>query len=238
MKKLFVLVFVGLCVSLISGCCNNCGNAVLPDNPPNNTPDTPSTPAPTTSGTYLTWDSGPIEIYVTNQPIEGVNDYELVEAGTGEYSSSEYYYSDMGILVPYATKWSDGSVTLSTRPYAGVDYEIDGDCTEFNDTTFVSNGSEYGEADGTEGDVWSIGTAPDGRTKSDYTYDASAGAYVYSGGNSSDNTVVQGPETQNPSQVLPETQSVDRTPVDDDPDTNDVNGGINENDGVNLNSNR
>jgi hypothetical protein len=215
MKKFCMLVLLGLCVCLISGCCaTTAGPSGSSDQPEPEPPDQPSS-----IGTYLTWDSGPIEIYVTSRPIDGVTDYNWIEPGTGEYGTSGYYYSDMGILIPYATKWSDGSLTLSVAAYDEVDYDSDS-TSEFNDTSFVSNGSEDGEADGNEPDIWYIGNAPSGRTKSDYTFDSNSNKYVYNG-----NTP--------PAGNLRRTSTADNS--DDDDDTNDVNGDINENDGLNLN---
>ncbi|MDR1478858.1 MAG: hypothetical protein LBJ00_07945, partial [Planctomycetaceae bacterium] len=162
------------------------------------------------------------------------NDYRWIEPGTGEYSSSGYYFSDMGILIPYATKWSNGSYTLSTAPYEGVNYlsYSEGDNNiEFNDTSFVSNGRNY-EAGGTEPDYWEIGTAPAGRTESDYAYDSNTGKYVYNGGSSSSNNAPQQSAPSTPvEQVLEELSSV---LSDDDPDDEDVNGNVNENDGNTL----
>jgi hypothetical protein len=242
MKKLFVLVLLGLVVCLISGCCNTTASPVVPpvDDVPDapEVPDTPTTPdAPTThDGPYLTWDSGPIEIYVTRQPIDGVTDYQWIEPGTGDYSSSGYYYSTMGILIPYATKWSDGSVTLSLAPYGDVNYDEWGETTaEFNDTSFVSNGSEDGEAEGTEPDVWYVGTAAEGRTKADYTYDSSSNSYVYNGGSTDSNTNTPSqPET-----IIDQIADVVSNGMDtDDSDTDDVTGDINSNDGLNISNRR
>lgn len=223
MRKLFVSVLVGLCVCLASGCGSGDG--------------TPNNPQP--SGTYLTWDNMRIEIYVTNRPIQGVDDYRWIEPGTGEYSSSGYYYSEMGILIPHATRWSDGTVTLSVDPYEGVNYisyaESD-NFLEFNDTSFRSNGSEYGEAEGTEPDFWDVGTAPNGRSESDYTYDPVNRRYVYSG-NSAANAPQQAaaPAEQAAEQIL---DTLSDALSDEDADDEDVNATVNENDGLNLNSNR
>jgi hypothetical protein len=203
MKKCFVLVLLGLCVCLISGCCNT---AVSPE-------------PPAASGPYLTWDNGPIEIYVTSQPIDGVHDYVWIEPGTGEYSSSGYYYSEMGIIIPHATKWSDGSITLSVAQYEGANYGYSVLTSEFNDTSFVSNGREGGEAEGTEPDVWYVGDAPAGRTKSDYTYDSNRDIYVYNG-------------SQNSEPINQTTDALTSDPDDDNDD--DVNGIIENNDGLNL----
>jgi hypothetical protein len=219
MRKLFVLFLLGLCVCLVSGCCNCNGTGTTPDEP-----DTPE--PPTNSVTYLTR-RGSIEVYVTAQPIQGVNDYTWFEPGTGEYSSSGYYLGHMETIeYPYVTKWSDSSVTFSVDPYEGVDYTIYTENTEFNDTSFVSSGGESDETNGTEPDILSIGTAPSGRTASDYTYDANRREYVYNGGNSNTNTQQVAPSAS-PSALLNE-----------DSDDEDVNGNVSENDGRNLNTGR
>jgi hypothetical protein len=220
MRKIFVFFLLGLCVCLVGGCCN--GNGTTPDEP-----DTPEPPA--NNVTYLTSDIGHVEIYVTSQPFKEVDDYIWVEPGTGEYSSSGYYLSTMGIAIPYGTRWSDGSVTLSLYPFEGVTYtryESYDDFIEFNDTSFVS--SVY-EANGTEPDYWNAGTAPNGRTESDYTYDSEREQYVYNSGNSNTNT----------QQVAEQTQSTSPPALsDEDSDDEDVNGNVNENDGRNLDTNR
>jgi hypothetical protein len=208
-------------VCLVGGCCNGTGT----------TPDEPDTPEPpTNSGTYLTWDNIHMEIYVTRQPIKEVEDYIWVEPGTGEYSSSGYYFSTMGITIPHGTRWSDGSVTLSMYAYEGVSYthhDMLSGFVEFNDTSFVSNGSEDGEAEGTEGDVWLAGTAPSGRTESDYTLDSNRQMYVYNSGNSNTNT------QQVAEQIL---DTLSSALPDEDSDDEDVNGNVSENDGRNLNT--
>ncbi|MDR2642673.1 MAG: hypothetical protein LBC74_07755 [Planctomycetaceae bacterium] len=215
MRFLFVLILLGLCVSLTSGCCNN---GVLSEP---NMPDSPNT----REGAYLTRDSklSP-EIYVTTQKIEGVN-YQWIEPGTGEYSDSGYHYGEMEIQLPYATKWSDGTVTLTIAPFEDVDdyyavFSFDEDVqssvltAEYNDTTFVSNGNAGGEAEGTEPDYWYDGTAPSGRTRSDYSTEIGPnGKYTYNG--NSNNT------------ILPSSN------IDDDSDE-DTNGDITVNDGVNI----
>jgi hypothetical protein len=111
-----------------------------------------------------------------------------------------------------------------------VDYTLvtDSTSTEFNDTSFVSSGGAHDEASGIDPDVWNVGTAPSGRTTSDYTYDSNRRVYVYNGSNSSTNTQQGAEQTPNASSALP----------DEDSDDEDVNGNVNENDGRNLNTNR
>jgi hypothetical protein len=232
MRKLFVLFLLGLCVCFIGGCCNCNGTGTPPD-----VPDTPDDPQPPTNNeTYLTWNSGRTEIYVTKRPIQGANNYSWVESGTGEYSSSDYYFGDMGVLIPYGTKFSDGSVSLTVAPYEEVDYTTEAS-TEFNDTSFVSNENEDGEAEGTEPDVWHIGTAPSGRTASDYTLDENRGEYVYNGGSNS-NTNTQQTAPQVVQQGTEQTPSASSALLNEDSDDEDVNGNVSENDGRNLSTNR
>jgi hypothetical protein len=215
MKRFFVLVLLGLCACMISGCFDN---AATTTNQPNDT-------SVTNNGPYLTKDNltnESSEIYVTEEPIDGVSDYVWIEPGTGEYSQNGYYYSDMGIKVPYATKWSDGSFTLSIAEYEGVDYAKDVVTSEFNDTSFVSNNAGT-EANGNDPDVWKVGNAPDGHSKSDYSYDESKNMYVY-------NNTTQEPESD--TDVVD--QITDTITDDSDDDEEDINDIIDVNDGLKM----
>jgi hypothetical protein len=225
MKKLFVLVaLLSFCVCLSSGCCNN-NTPVVPDD----------TPDPPTSGvTYLTHiknreSDDPSEIYVTSQPIEGATNYQWVEPGTGEYSSSGYYYCDLTnnekINYPYATEWADGSITLSTGPFTAsalyLWYQLGSNYITYNDTAFVSY-DEYREASGMETDFWYIYDAPDGYNKDDYTYDTDKNEFIH-------NSDLTGNTLQQLANSLGSSANVE--PDDDD----DINEDISENDGINTN---
>ncbi|MDR2762229.1 MAG: hypothetical protein LBB88_06460 [Planctomycetaceae bacterium] len=218
MKKLFVLVaLLSFCVCLSSGCCNN------------NTPDTP------TSGvTYLTFiqnqNNNPVtaEIYVTSQPIEGATNYQWVEPGTGKYSSSGYYFSNVTtnekVSYAYATKWSDGSITLSTGQFKASGYDEsheEGYYTTYNDTSFVSY-DEHPDAQGTEYDFWLLYNAPDGHKKDDYTYDSDKNEFIYNG-DTAGNTLQQ---------IADALGSAANVVPDDD---EDINEDISENDEINTN---
>jgi hypothetical protein len=226
MKKILVLVaLLSFCVCLSSGCCNN-NSPVVPDTP--NNPTTPDTPTVGDESTYLTLrdDGGDsiLEIYVTKLPIDEVT-YSWIEAGTGEYSSSGYFLSNTRIDdFAYATRWSDGTVTFSLSPYGDINYISTGVTdvqphTDYNDTTFIGYTDD---ASGSDPDVWYEGNAPDGHTKSDYTFDSAQKKYVYNGGTT-------GNTLQQLANSLGSSANVE--PDDDE----DINEDINENDGINTN---
>jgi hypothetical protein len=180
MREFFWVVFLGLTVCLLCGCCG-IGNDTDP---------------PRLDGGYLTMDSQNLEIYVTDQPIEGANSYR---AESGIYSSVTYYYGDMRVNVPFITLWSDGRVTISVSGFEGISY-TNTETAAYNSTSFVNDGtgpvidgvivtnevlqeSYLNEASREDADVFFIGTAPANHTRSDYASepDPITDKYTYNG---------------------------------------------------------
>jgi hypothetical protein len=233
MKKILALVFLGVCVSLFGTGCNK---------------------NPNYSGAYLTLDSLDYEIYVTDQPIEELKDsYEWI--ATGDYSSSGYWYCDLGIPQPYATKWSDGTTSFTKYPYQDVDYG-GGWTDQFNSTTFVNDGAStelniyndlfVEEASRDEPDAWFWNTVPNTHSKSDYTLDLNAynewgdpGVYVLNNGGQTRQTLPSSSNTDSDDPTATEDQNTtnDQSSIATQIDDENVDDGYDEEYDANINNN-
>jgi hypothetical protein len=115
-----------------------------------------------TSGKYTTesdYSTGYVTNYVTSQPIL-LLPYQ-------KSSSGEIYYNSSDYNTHHATKWSDGSYTLSLYEFSDIDYN------STTTTDFSYDSASYS---------WLVGTAQSGRKESDYTFDESAKVYKYNAG--------------------------------------------------------
>jgi hypothetical protein len=117
----------------------------------------------TTVHTYTVW--GDVITYVTKQPVLKVQ-YQKSNSGEIYYGTCEIRGYGKDFL--YATKWTDGSYTLSLYKFQGVDY-TDSTTAEFS-------------YDSTKTYQWNRGTAQTGRKESDYTFNADISEYQYTGG--------------------------------------------------------
>jgi hypothetical protein len=116
------------------------------------------------SGKYITDDW-----YVTKQPVLKVP-YQKSSSGAIYYGWRKYSddTSDYTGDYLYATKWSDGSYTLSVYKFQDVEY-AETSTTEFS---YVQ----------TQSYAWNAGSERSGRKESDYTFNMSSNEYQYTGG--------------------------------------------------------
>ncbi|MDR2170785.1 MAG: hypothetical protein LBP59_11635 [Planctomycetaceae bacterium] len=157
MKKILVVILVGLCACLFSGCC--CDSDTT-DN------------QPTQNGPYLTLTMANAQnektLYITTRPIEPI-EYTWVESD--EYSDSGHYFGAYNIShsrVPHVTEWSDGSITFTVGAFENATYTHT-ETGEFTDNEFVVKPNAPIQYKNVR---W-VGTAPNGFTIADYnSYDA------------------------------------------------------------------
>ncbi|MDR1484149.1 MAG: hypothetical protein LBT09_04925 [Planctomycetaceae bacterium] len=162
MKRILIIALLGLCVA--SGCCTS------------STVPAPTEPTPAETGIFIVRGRGTLagEQWVTDTEIVGAR-YNGIDANF-HYDAPHFdaYISE----APYATRWSDGTVTYSTVPYAGVDYGSSPVMTsEFNSNYLLNVTNSIGDELDDE-DPWMIGTETGGHTPSDYALNDSGTEYT------------------------------------------------------------